>query len=292
LSGEYLPASDGRAPFVIAGEIETGAIPGQFSRVYPETGQRRISQTRSITDQSQEGAAKSGNETEIPQPAEPGQQAKPASVSDSARLDWEKDAEALATEATRLREMAARAVGQNRIRLADLAGRMEAAREAIVGQAGANNKDSLTVEGKAPAVTSQSPPGKFDDAIDAVVKARAKLTPIRDSAESDSDAERTNALINDVGKASLGDLQAMIRIELASKKKQNAGVKVELENVLRAGSSRLRQRAIDAVKSVRSPDSTGDPWLTVSPVVKRIVDKWGQAHSAAAMSAGNVGDTF
>ncbi|HNF90550.1 MAG TPA: hypothetical protein PLL19_14540, partial [Thiobacillaceae bacterium] len=68
LSGEYLPASDGRAPFVIAGEIETGAIPGQFSRVYPETGQRRISQTRSITDQSQEGAAKSGNETEIPQP--------------------------------------------------------------------------------------------------------------------------------------------------------------------------------------------------------------------------------
>ena len=66
LSGEYLPASDGRAPFVIAGEIETGAIPGQFSRVYPETGQRRISQTRSITDQSQEGAAKSGNETEIP----------------------------------------------------------------------------------------------------------------------------------------------------------------------------------------------------------------------------------
>jgi hypothetical protein len=74
----------------------------------------------------------------------------------------------------------------------------------------------------------------------------------------------------------------MIRIELASKKKQNAGVKVELENVLRAGSSRLRQRAIDAVKSVRSPDSTGDPWLTVSPVVKRIVDKWGQAHSADA----------
>ena len=84
----------------------------------------------------------------------------------------------------------------------------------------------------------------------------------------------------------------MIRIELASKKKQNAGVKVELENVLRAGSSRLRQRAIDAVKSVRSPDSTGDPWFTVSPVVKRIVDKWGQAHSAAAMSAGNVGDTL
>ena len=85
--------------------------------------------------------------------------------------------------------MAARAVGQTRIRLTDLAGRMEAAREAIVGQAGATNKDSLTVEGKAPAVTSQSPPGKFDDAIDAVVKARAKLTPIRDSAESDSDAE-------------------------------------------------------------------------------------------------------
>ena len=292
LSGEYLPASDGRAPFVSAGEIETGAIPGQFSRVDPDTGQRRISQARSITDQSQEGAAKSGNETEITQPAEPGQQAKPASVSDSARLDREKDAEALATKAARLREMAARAVGQNRIRLTDLAGRMEAAREAIVGQAGATNKDSLTVEGKAPAVTSQSPPGKFDDAIDAVVKARAKLTPIRDSAESDSDAERTNALINDVGKASLGDLQAMIRIELASKKKQNAGVKVELENVLRAGSSRLRQRAIDAVKSVRSPDSTGDPWLTVSPVVKRIVDKWGQAHSAAAMSAGNVGDTL
>ena len=53
-------------------------------------------------------------------------------VSDSARLDWEKDGEALATEATRLREMAARAVGQNRIRLTDLAGRMEAAREAIV----------------------------------------------------------------------------------------------------------------------------------------------------------------
>ena len=292
LSGEYLPASDGRAPFVSAGEIEAGAIPGQFSRVEPDAGQRRISQTRSITDQSQEGAAKSGNETEIPQPAEPGQQAKPASVSDSARLDWEKDAEALATKAARLREMATRAVGQNRIRLTDLAGRMEAAREAIVGQAGATNKDSLTVEGKAPAVTSQSPPGNFDDAIDAVVKARAKLTPIRDSAESDSDAERTNALINDVGKASLGDLQAMIRIELASKKKQNAGVKVELENVLRAGSSRLRQRAIDAVKSVRSPDSTGDPWLTVSPVVKRIVDKWGQAHSAAAMSAGNVGDTL
>ena len=61
--------------------------------------------------------------------------------------------------------MAARAVGQTRIRLTDLAGRMEAAREAIVGQAGATNKDSLTVEGKAPAVTSQSPPGKFDDAI-------------------------------------------------------------------------------------------------------------------------------
>ena len=51
-----------------------------------------------------------------------------------------------------------------------------------------------------------------------VVKQERKLTPIRDSAESDSDAERTNALINDVGKASLGDLQAMIRIELASKR--------------------------------------------------------------------------
>ena len=31
--------------------------------------------------------------------------------------------------------------------------------------------------------------------------------------------------------------------------------------MLRAGSSRLRQRATDAVKLVRSPDSTGDPFL-------------------------------
>ena len=47
LSGNTLPASDGRAPFVIAGKLRQGPSPASSSCVYPETSQRITNPDRS-----------------------------------------------------------------------------------------------------------------------------------------------------------------------------------------------------------------------------------------------------
>ena len=103
-----VPAAPGNTclPVTAGRRIVTGAEPhpGQ-SRA--DTGQPRIHKPDRSRINLRKELLQSGNETESPA-GRTGTTSETRPVSDSARLDWGERREALATEATRLREMAAR----------------------------------------------------------------------------------------------------------------------------------------------------------------------------------------
>ena len=121
-----------------------------------------------------------------------------------------------------------------------------------------------------------------NDAVTSVVAARNKIRIMRDTATTDIAANSATKLMEDVGNAATGDLNAIHRVQIAMQKKDNAPIRTELENILRSGVPALHQHALETVRNTlkyAGPESNFED--IISPAVKKLVEKWGDQPKAS-----------